>query len=362
MATPSEDGFLQEYQSQKHTYREFAGTLADLLSTILMEHRVAFQSVTHRAKEDISLVTKLRRPDRTYACLSEVTDLAGVRVITYFYDDVDRVARLIEREFGIDQTNSVDKRSLMDPDRFGYVSLHYVIELSPQRSKMPEYRRFAGMKAELQIRSLLQHVWAETEHDLGYKSTQSVPKLIRRRFARLAGMLEIADAEFVALRNELSRYENEVPALIEDEPSSVQIDKASLASYFQSSETLRRSDEAIGALTGAKVVSVPSLIDLYLGHLSFIGISTLGELEAALRANEEAIRQFSKTWLAGHKHAAPPTTHQGISIFYLVYVTLGKKRDPARIRVWADKMSVDAQPKRDALVQRVIDVANKLKL
>ena len=121
----------------------------------------------------------------------------------------------------------------MDPDRFGYVSLHYVLELSPERSRMSEYRRFAGLKAELQIRSLLQHVWAETEHDLGYKSAAGVPKLIRRRFARLAGMLEIADAEFVALRDELTQYELEVPERVQQEPASVQLDKASLRAYFR---------------------------------------------------------------------------------------------------------------------------------
>ena len=225
MKSVPEDGFLREYQSRKHSYRDFADILASLLTTILTEHRIRLHSVTHRAKDDASLATKLRRPDRTYACLADVTDLAGVRVITYFHDDVDHVAKSVEREFRIDQANSVDKRSLMYPDRFGYISLHYVVELSPERAKMSEYRRFAGMKAEVQIRSLLQHVWAETQHDLGYKSRRSVPRVIRRRFARLAGMLEIAD-------DELSKYEKEVPERIEDEPSSVQLDKASLGAYF----------------------------------------------------------------------------------------------------------------------------------
>ncbi len=294
MTTPDE-AFLHEYESRKSLYRDFAERLAELLRNILAEHKITFQSVTHREKDNASLAAKLRRPDRSYTHLSDVTDLSGVRVITYFYDDVDRIATLMEGEFSIDRANSIDKRELMDPDRFGYVSLHYVLELSPERSRMSEYRRFAGLKAELQIRSLLQHVWAETEHDLGYKSAAGVPKLIRRRFARLAGMLEIADAEFVALRDELTQYELEVPERVQQEPASVQLDKASLRAYFQGSETMKRLDDAIAAVMDRGIVpATDQQLESDLVNLSFMGISTIGALDDALRANDEQIRQFAR--------------------------------------------------------------------
>jgi hypothetical protein len=223
---------------------------------------------------------------------------------------------------------------------------------------MSEYRRFAGLKAEVQIRSLLQHVWAETEHDLGYKSSRSVPRLIRRRFARLAGMLEMADAEFVALREELAKYEREVPEQVEEEPASVDLDKASLSAYFQSSETLRRLDEVIGGLMGAKIVPAPDKsIDHDLGGLSFMGVSTIGELETALRANYDGIPRFAGAWLGGSKYS---TLYQGISIFYLTYVILAKGRDPARIRAWTDTMQIGAFAERDELVARVIKVGEQV--
>jgi putative GTP pyrophosphokinase len=366
MANAPEEGLLREYQTRKAAYRDFASTLSNLLTTILTQRGTRFHSVTHRPKDDASLATKVRRPDRSYVRLSDVTDLAGVRVITYFHDDVDRVAELVEGEFGVDKVNSVDKRSLMDPDRFGYLSLHYVVELSPDRSKMSEYRRFAGMKAEIQIRSLLQHVWAETQHDLGYKSRRSVPRVIRRRFARLAGMFEIADDEFVALRNELSQYEKEVPERIEEEPSSVQLDKASLGAFFQHSGTVERLDRAIAESVSATIVTAPdTFIDLILGSLAFLQISSISELETALRADGDKIQHFAEAWLVDSEYkeerrSTDPTLYQGISVFYLAYVILARRRDPAHIRSWAEKMTIGENSERYKRANKVIALANRL--
>jgi putative GTP pyrophosphokinase len=196
-----QEKLLEEYSSKRILYADFASTLATLLTQMISERDVQIHSVTSRAKEPNSIANKLQRPERSYVDLTDLTDLAGVRVTTYFLDHIEMISDLIENEFTVDWDNSSDKRTLMDPDRFGYVSLHYVVEFSPSRTDLLEYQRFLGLKAEIQIRSLLQHVWAEIEHDLGYKSNQSVPRPIRRRFARLAGMLELADDEFVAIRD-----------------------------------------------------------------------------------------------------------------------------------------------------------------
>jgi hypothetical protein len=59
-----------------------------------------------------------------------------------------------------------------------------------------EYSTHTGVQFEVQIRSTLQHAWAEIEHDRGYKSEVEVARAVRRRFSRLAGLLELADYEF----------------------------------------------------------------------------------------------------------------------------------------------------------------------
>lgn len=83
-----------------------------------------------------------------------------MRIIIYFLSDIDKVAKLIEDEFHIDEANNVDKRKQVEADQFGYMSLHYIVSLLEERLKLGENKKFAGLKAEIQIRTILQHTWA----------------------------------------------------------------------------------------------------------------------------------------------------------------------------------------------------------
>src|SRR5262249_19087167 len=89
---------------------------------------------------------------------------------------------------------------LIEKERFGYQSVHYLVRIRSERAELAEYQRFAGFIAEIQVRTILQHAWAEIEHDIQYKSTSAIPSEIRRRFMQLAGLLEIADREFQAIQ------------------------------------------------------------------------------------------------------------------------------------------------------------------
>lgn len=187
--------------------------------------RLGVQGVDMRVKRRESLARKLARPDKVYERLDAVKDVLGFRVITLFEDQVDEVAALIQRELDVDWAHSVDKRALQEPSQFGYRSLHYVCR-SPSMGDATSPVR--GWPVEIQIRSVLQHAWAEVEHDLGYKSEAQVPVPVRRRFARLAGLLELADAEFLALRKDMHRYEVELRSVESLSSESVGLDARSL--------------------------------------------------------------------------------------------------------------------------------------
>jgi putative GTP pyrophosphokinase len=166
---------LEQYDQQRGLYDQFALKCESLLKELLGVKKYRVHSVTSRTKERNKLGKKLRREEKSYEQLSEVTDVAGVRIITHFEDEVDKIGTLVEKEFDVDAKQSIDKRRLLDPDRFGYLSLHYVCGLNPERLKLPENEKYKGLPCEIQIRSILQHAWAEIEHDLGYKSNNTVP-------------------------------------------------------------------------------------------------------------------------------------------------------------------------------------------
>lgn len=210
------DEIINKYiRELKDKYEGLSFTIQDLLSSILKSNGIMPHSVTNRAKSPDSLKEKITRDSKDYKDpLSEITDLAGVRVITYFPTDVDKIYELIKKEFMIDYKNTIDKRNTAEPTAFGYASLHIVAQLSQKRLKLSEYSTFKNMKCEIQVRTILQHAWAEIEHDIIYKSTEDMPFELRRRFSYLSGILELADREFESLRIDekkiRKRIENEI--------------------------------------------------------------------------------------------------------------------------------------------------------
>jgi ppGpp synthetase/RelA/SpoT-type nucleotidyltranferase len=201
---------LGAYDRAADKYRRLGIDVEQLLKRLLGVAEIPISSIGHRLKERDSLEKKLRSSDK-YKNLWDVTDTVGARVITFFADDVDRVADIICRQenFAIDWVNTVDKRRKLKSDQFGYQSLHLVASLSKQRI-FSENSEYETLKIEIQVRSLIQHAWAEFEHAY-YKSARSLPSSFARRVFLLAGLLELGDKEFKAVRNDAAEIARFLP-------------------------------------------------------------------------------------------------------------------------------------------------------
>ena len=295
-----------------------------LLKSILASADISAE-VSKRVKSRESADGKIDRHPEKYNAYVDLQDLLGLRITTYFSDDVDRVASLFEQEFKIDAANSVDKRKLLDPDRFGYLSLHYISELSDQRVGLTEYRKFEGRCFELQIRSVLQHAWAEIEHDLGYKVQAAVPPPVRRRFSRLAGLLEIADDEFVSLRDELSAYEAETTDAVDRADSDLDTDQSTVTALVEADSDVSRLDADIAALWPISVAS--EVNQRYLGarvaELRALGLVLLPQVRQSLHSEADNIRKFAAKWVETPDHRERPL-QRGVSLFYLVLLLVSR--------------------------------------
>jgi ppGpp synthetase/RelA/SpoT-type nucleotidyltranferase len=195
-----------EYERERGLYHDFANDIVRLIRTCLTDQGINYHTITGREKDPDSFERKASQTSADNPSvakydnpLGQITDKAAVRVTTYFLDNVGLVLKVIDDEFEV--RDRTDKAS-SDPDRLGYQSIHYLVRYRQDRTRLSDYRRFAGLVAEIQVRTILQHAWAEIEHDIQYKAIAAVPELIRRRFAALAGLIEIADREFQAIANE----------------------------------------------------------------------------------------------------------------------------------------------------------------
>ena len=164
---------------------------------------INYLSVTGRTKAIGSFAAKARgvlADDSSADPLRAVTDQVGVRVITYVQRDIDAVAGLLAEQFTV-----LDDRDLGEETaragRFGYASRHLLVSRAPGAPTAYD----PLFCASIQLRTVLQHAWAEFEHDIRYKGTvppEQVPDL-DRRFTLAAGLLELADREFEAIRDRL---------------------------------------------------------------------------------------------------------------------------------------------------------------
>ena len=181
----------------------------------LMEDRVLplcpVASISGRAKTVASFARKILTKRKYADPLAEMTDLYGIRVIVQIDKEVDAVRRFVrdqEKLFVIDEKNSEDKLSRLRSGEFGYRSVHFAVSLAPEA--VPEEFRHLNLhklKAELQIRTQLQHAWADIGHDRLYKGAFKPPRRFERESARLAALLESADETFSRLVAGLDEYE-----------------------------------------------------------------------------------------------------------------------------------------------------------
>lgn len=320
---------LREYDDRRELFQDLAATCEGLIRQLLQVQEIEFHSVNGRVKDKVKLHEKLTREGKNYKKLAEVTDVVGIRVITHFESEIDNIGSLLEGEFDIDKDNSVDKRQILAPDRFGYLSVHYVCSLTPRRLTLKENQRFRNLKFEIQVRSILQHAWAEIEHDLGYKSDHEVPRPIRRRFSRIAGLLEIADQEFAAIRNELHKYESEVETAVKTAPGDVGIDNISLKTICEQNVVVRGIDEELAKNIRAKVKEDnASILPLLSKGLPSIGINTVEQLIEALKKHRELLLHQAT---ARFKDKGFRTVDQGVSVLQLLWVLMGLQGGEERI-------------------------------
>jgi putative GTP pyrophosphokinase len=320
----TEDEICREFQAKKGELEDFREKTVEIIEGILRAESIVVHSVGGRVKSEKKLLDKYKREDKDYRKLDDIKDQVGIRIITYYEDQVDPVSEIISREFQIIPGHSVDRRN-QDPDRFGYQSVHHVCTHSTQRLALREYRQLAGIDFELQIRSILQHAWAEMEHDAYDRG--SVPRDLRRRFSRLAGLLELADSEFIELRKKKTEYENSVALRVNvsvPDISDVQVNEISIKAFVEQDPLVKDLDKQIATLLKKPLAeqAMQDSIRTITKGVEAAGLDTLQDIRSALSKNQKATVNFAVAWIDFRSRWSSPLTSEMAPGYCLAQLTL----------------------------------------
>ncbi|WP_086322286.1 GTP pyrophosphokinase [Campylobacter devanensis] len=253
MAIPffNPDEVILEYKNNLKAYDLFEkilrANIEKVVAQIVEDGKIAKDSyeIKSRVKTPESLKGKITREDKIYVYkypLREITDLVGAKVMLISLNDEEIVFDALEKHFKnyIDYKNSPDKtKELWEQRKFGYSGRHLVLwysddmlnGLSNELKKEAKNYDLSEFRAEIQIKTLLQHVWAEIEHKVRYKAQEFLSTHRKRAFDRLAALTELTDSLFKDLINKeeeffntLNQALNEVSPELTTHPQEKQMD------------------------------------------------------------------------------------------------------------------------------------------
>ena len=176
---------------------DFAAGVEDLLA----DAGVTYDRVVARVKDWPSFKAKAYKKRDNGEWMypdpwEDIHDLIGVRVTTFHSTEIPVAIGVLKQSFTVER--SVDKTAeTRIAGGFGYGSHHLILTVDENSSDIAELAEYEGVSFEVQIRTVLQHAWAEFEHDIRYKrGNEELDPRVDRAFALAAGLIELADQQF----------------------------------------------------------------------------------------------------------------------------------------------------------------------
>ena len=297
-----------EYLQVEPLLSRFLSVLENELSYFVQNHNVTLGvPIESRIKSWNSIRNKIDSKKLELDSVLELDDLVGIRLIMLFKQDVEKMGCILKGELNV--LDSEDTGSRLDEKQFGYQSMHYVISPPNAWSGVISNMEFIKLKAECQVRSLSQHIWAVASHKLQYKNESSVPTPLRRSIHRISAVLEIVDIEFDRLMSDRKSYREEMIANPNTKPLDTETLKVILENKWPSDNQSEDQD-----------------VEKLLQELRHFGINASDELEDMIDENFDDVMEMEKTLLASNPNSGnspgPDLQKQEASGVYFTQVDL----------------------------------------
>ncbi len=246
---------IEEYNIKLPQIESFTGRIEDLIKKLLSDSNIKYHFTESRTKSLDSFKSKTKK-NKYSNPLTNITDLTGIRIVTYYQEDIEIISSILKENFELDTKNSIDKNQTLNSNEFGYQSVHLVMSLNKSRNKLPEWKPYKDYKFEVQVRTVLQHAWASISHTLDYKRSYEVPKLLRRKLFRLAGLFELADEEFSELKVDYKNLEDAINSNspINEINVSNELNLITIEKYFNENIDLTKKLINVGEKSGFEIL------------------------------------------------------------------------------------------------------------
>ncbi|MBF0262006.1 MAG: hypothetical protein HQL97_09265, partial [Magnetococcales bacterium] len=193
---------LDQYDESFELYRAYSERLMINLGEVFNKTSLPISAISGDLMSRSSLKKFLTERGGYYSRLRDIENLITVRVVVYFSDDIDLAVTLINKEFALDDSFQ-PVSEIPDQDRFGINTRRFDIKLVTDQYARPEYQRFNGLKAELEIRTVLQHSWSEVKGIFDVLVGKSrLPGQNVNKLAQISYLLKMADEELVRIKDQ----------------------------------------------------------------------------------------------------------------------------------------------------------------
>ena len=192
------DGLERFYVENYSLYREFSERMQNLVQNLIERDDIEIYKIESRIKtpEELLKGSSARISSPSY---NSISDFVIVRVLLRFPEDVGKVEQIVSEEFSVDTRRSIPASTLDDPFRFGYPAAYYTLSLSGKRYELREWIKYHGLHFQLDIRTMLQEVWAAVLPKVNVNVDSGTKKKMERKLVRIASLLEEADEGFLSL-------------------------------------------------------------------------------------------------------------------------------------------------------------------
>lgn len=271
-----------DFEQEKAQFREYydvhaaallnaSKSLTSLLTDLLPQlGTVPISKIEARLKDREECIRKfnlkyrqvLEESATDYSIRDHISDLVGLRVVCLYEDDIEKIGDILKAEFEV--VDVTDKISTIENTEgsFGYKGLHFDLKLKDPRLALPEYRSYAALQFEVQVRTIVQDSWSVLDHKIKYK--KSIPNRLKRRINTLAALFELADREFRQIRDsteaEIQREEAEPAEPTElPEPPQAPVEAGAAANAVQQAEpTVSPSERRSAKLNAFNFLKIAS--------------------------------------------------------------------------------------------------------